>query len=160
MRNWINIILLFLTFMTLFVIWEVIPNTISNYKSLKSIDDYTRIKVKIDSAVHHSSRGSKGGTFEHFDLFYNGNEKPLQLTEKKRYLFADSLEKKKYSQFLKTDRDSIFIWTSDYAKPIYSLPNHEKLDNNLLKRRFRVGLYFIIISAFLYLRVIYMLIVN
>ena len=156
MKESIKLCLVFLAFISLFFIPLGYQKALSDYKSYKNIEEYHKIKVKLDS--FHFGRYNirdKG----YYNLFYsNGNKLKLQNIE--NHLLVISENQQRFTEFDKIQRDSIYLWVNKKAKTIYALNNEKALNKNLLKKQFHISLSAFVFSLLLISPVIIMYIKN
>jgi len=149
-------ILLFITILTLFIIPFLPSAIISSYKSYSNIEDYLKVRVKIDSTVYRNDSGAKGSRKKYYLIYYNDEKLKLEYPYNK--LLALKIDKIKYEYFKKAKQDSMYLWVNPKAKPIFAMEEEVKLDSSNFEKKLLINLVFFLVSIILYIRVVVLLI--
>ncbi len=157
MKETIKLCLVFLAFFSLICLPWAYQGALSDYKSYKNVEEYYKIKVKLDSShFGRYNHKDKGG---YYNLFYSNGVK-LKLRNTEYHLLVISEDQQRFAEFEKIKRDSIYLWVNKKAKTIYALNNEKALNENLLRKQFYISLSAFVFQLLLITPVILMYIKN
>lgn len=142
---------LFLVIMLFFFV-AISPFSFNRYKHFKKrvdyIDDYIKIKVKVDSVKYDISTTIREGEVLEIYYHFKGLADMVRVDEDAKDGY--------YKHFFKSKQDSIFIWHNPNADDIYASKDSTI---NLKKQKFLMyrALCFLLLAVFLTLWFIYMI---